>query len=188
MLQKQQVFFPTPTLLGITWLSKLITAWNIWWAHHAEYRPKHNSSTFMHRTHGTLTWKIRTGAQSCMYPFWKTAATTYSYSSRALILPCFLKSGSTSTQLILWVYSSNICIDMRVNDLPPPDNHDNNADSCKHQYNHRHSNTCHQDSVTRWLRLIQTRGTCKCCALTKTKMHCNNECFWLFWLHRYIGS
>ena len=50
---------------------------------------------------------------------------------------------------------SNFNVDRRDNDdLPQPDNHDNNADSYKHQDNHRCSNTCHQDSVTRQLRVI----------------------------------
>ena len=45
-------------------------------------------------------------------------------------------------------------VDIRVNDLPQPDDQDNNADSYKHQHNYRHSNTCHQDNVTRQLRVI----------------------------------
>ena len=54
----------------------------------------------------------------------------------------------------------NFSVDIRVNGLPQPDNQDNNADSCKHQDNHRYSNTCHQDSVTRQLRVISlVRGS-----------------------------
>ena len=52
--------------------------------------------------------------------------------------------------------AATLVVDIRViiNGLPQPDNQDNNADSCKHQHNNRHSNTCYQNSVTRQLRVI----------------------------------
>ena len=75
-----------------------------------------------------------------------------------LLTGCFLKSSSISKQGCIYLCSS-ICAVLMLSFrayqyLPPPDNHENNADCCKHQHNHRHSNTCHYDSVIRRLRVI----------------------------------
>ena len=47
------------------------------------------------------------------------------------------------------LYGSNLMY-MKIKILPPQDNEDHNADRCKHQYDHTHSNSYQQAKVSRW--------------------------------------
>ena len=67
------------------------------------------------------------------------------------------------------------------------------ADSCKHQHNHRHSNTCHQDSVTRQLRVISlTRVNVYLRGSRYSRAICPRlklqRCWSLFKIPSYIGQ